>query len=207
MFSDIVGSSETARTLGDQRWRSMLEEHDARIDALVVRHGGRRVKHTGDGLLCVFGLPGGALRCAEEMHGAVDDLGLRIRIGVHAGEIDLVGDDIAGLTVHVAARIVSCAPGGQTWASSTVRDLVAGGDFDLTDRGVRDLRGIGNWALCSLTPADPAPGDLTSCGSSPLPTREPAREPRFPHPVGPVAAPHAAGPRPVDQRYLEEASG
>jgi class 3 adenylate cyclase len=157
MFSDIVASTETARALGDGAWRRVLEEHYRRVDVLVTGFGGRRVKQTGDGVLCLFDLPGQALRCAEAMHDAIDGLSLRLRIGIHTGEMELLGDDIAGLAVHVAARVLACAGPGETWTSSTVRDLtLGGGDHDLADEGVRSLRGLGDWQLCQVSRGAPA---------------------------------------------------
>jgi class 3 adenylate cyclase len=151
LFTDIVASTETARALGDGAWRGVLEEHNRRVDELVACFDGRRVKQTGDGVLCLFTLPGQALRCAEAMHRELDGLSLRIRIGIHTGEIELLGDDITGLTVHVAARVLGCAAPGETWTSSTVRDLVFGDDDHvLADEGVRALRGVGDWQLCRV---------------------------------------------------------
>lgn len=166
MFTDIVASTETASALGDRRWREVLREHNRLVDGLVARFGGRRVKHTGDGVLCLFDLPGDALGCAEHLHDALDALSLRLRIGIHAGEIELLGDDITGVAVHVAARITGCAEAQETWTSSTVRDLILGGPFTLADQGTRALPGLGEWRLCRVETAEPR----GYCAAAPCPT-------------------------------------
>jgi class 3 adenylate cyclase len=151
LFTDIVDSTRRAAELGDQRWHALLLEHDASSRRLLDRHGGREVKTLGDGILATFDAPARALRCASAIRALARELGLELRAGVHTGEIELRGDDIAGLGVHIAARIVASAAPGEILASSTVRELVAGSGLDFEDRGTHELRGVpGNWHLWAL---------------------------------------------------------
>ncbi|HKH84173.1 MAG TPA: adenylate/guanylate cyclase domain-containing protein [Gemmatimonadales bacterium] len=142
MFTDIVDSTKHAAQLGDRRWRAVLEQHDAAVRHELARQRGREVKALGDGFLATFDGPARAVRCASAIANAVRPLGLEIRCGVHTGEIELKGEDIAGIAVHVAARVASLAQGGQVFVSTTVRDLVAGSGLSFRDEGAHVLKGI-----------------------------------------------------------------
>jgi len=152
LFTDIVASTERASELGDRRWRELLEVHDDLGHRLVEQWGGRVVKSTGDGLLTTFDGPGRAIACAVALREQLGDIDLRIRAGLHAGEVEARGDDVGGIAVHIAARILGEAAPGEILVSRTVRDLVAGSDRGLTDRGTRRLKGVeGDWQLFAVT--------------------------------------------------------
>lgn len=142
MITDIVGSTKRAQDLGDRRWRALLDEHDDFVRHEISRSRGREVKALGDGFLATFDGPARAVRCAAAIVQGVRSLDLEIRCGLHAGEIELTGQDIAGIAVHIAARIAAQAQGGQVLVSSTVRDLVAGSGLRFADEGARILKGI-----------------------------------------------------------------
>ena len=151
LFTDIVGSTERAATLGDRRWRELLQVHDDLSRRLVEQWDGRVVKTTGDGLLATFDGPGRAIACAVTLREQLGDIDLRLRAGLHAGEVELRGDDVGGIAVHIAARIMAEADPGEIVVSRTVRDLVAGSDVVLQDRGTRRLRGVeGDWQLFAV---------------------------------------------------------
>ena len=148
LFTDIVGSTERATELGDRRWRELLGVHDDLGRRLVEQWGGRVVKTTGDGLLASFDGPGRAIACAAALRDQLGDIDLRIRAGLHAGEVELRGDDLGGIAVNLAARIMAEADPGEILVSRTVRDLVAGSDLHLADRGSHRLKGVeGDWQL------------------------------------------------------------
>jgi class 3 adenylate cyclase len=148
LFTDIVDSTRRAVDLGDQRWERVLAAHEAANRRLLDRWSGREVKTLGDGLLATFDAPARAVRCAIAMRDAARDLGLEIRAGIHTGEIERRGDDIAGLGVHIAARVLALAGSGEILASSTVRELAAGSGIGFVDRGMRALKGVpGEWHL------------------------------------------------------------
>ena len=152
LFTDIVGSTKLASSLGDRRWREQLEAHDAVSRARVDRLGGRLVKLTGDGIMATFDGPGRAIQCAVELRGALQAIGTPLRIGLHTGEIELRHDDIGGLTVHIAARVMGEAGAGEVLISRAVRDLLSGSDIVLEDRGVHLLKGVdGDWPLFAVT--------------------------------------------------------
>ena len=151
LFTDIVASTERAAELGDRRWRELLQVHDDLGRRLVERWGGRVVKTTGDGLLASFDGPGRAIACAVSLREQLGDIDLRLRAGLHAGEVELRGDDVAGIAVHIAARIMAEAGPGEILVSRTVHDLVAGSDVALADRGSRRLKGVdGDWQLFTV---------------------------------------------------------
>ena len=151
LFTDVVGSTERASEVGDQQWREMLDEHNGLVRRQIESHAGREVKTTGDGFLVTFDSPSRAVECARAIRAGVARLGLEIRAGVHTGECELVGSDVAGLAVHVASRVQSAAEPGEILVSSTVRDLVKGSGLKLTDRGVFELKGLsGEWPLLSV---------------------------------------------------------
>jgi len=148
LFTDIVGSTVRAAALGDEPWRDLLAEHDRMVRACLARHRGREVKSVGDGFLALFDGPARAVRAARSIVADVTALGLEVRAGLHTGEVELVGGDVAGLAVHIAARVMSEAPAGCVLTSSTVHDLVVGSGLRFEDRGRRTLRGVpGEWGL------------------------------------------------------------
>lgn len=142
LFTDIVDSTKRAVELGDRRWRETLSKHDAIVRASLRDFRGREVKTTGDGFLATFDGPARAVRCAQSLHKAVRELDIEIRAGLHVGEIELIGNDVGGIAVHIAARILALARPNEILASSTVKDLVAGSGIAFEDRGVQALRGV-----------------------------------------------------------------
>lgn len=154
MFTDIVGSTQQAASLGDRRWRSLLEEHDALSRREIERFRGRLVKSTGDGLLATFDGPARATRCALAVTDAVRPLGIELRAGLHTGEIELAENDIRGIAVHIAERVTAEAGAGEVFVSAAVPPLVVGSGIDFIDRGVRALKGVpGEWRLFAVQPA------------------------------------------------------
>ncbi len=152
MFTDIVDSTRKAASLGDTEWRRLLEQHNRLIRAELDRWRGHEVGTTGDGFLATFDGPVRAIRCALSISSAVKSLGLHVRGGVHAGMVEVVGDDIAGLTVHIGARIGAAAGTGEVLVSRTVRDLVAGSAFHFDDRGLHSLKGVpDDWQLFAVS--------------------------------------------------------
>jgi class 3 adenylate cyclase len=148
LFTDIVDSTATAVALGDREWRQRLGKLQDQTDRLVRQFGGRRVKTTGDGILATFDGPARAIRCARTLTERATASGLPIRAGLHTGEVELVGDDIAGIAVHLAKRVESAAAAGTVYVSQTVRDLIAGSPIALTPRGTHELKGVpGSWDL------------------------------------------------------------
>lgn len=151
LFTDIVQSTERAHAMGDAKWHRMLDLHSDISQRCVEEQFGRLIKTTGDGILATFDGPGRALLCASTLVGDLDRVGLPIRTGLHSGEVEVLGEDIGGMAVHIAARIMAAAGTGEVWVSRTVRDLVVGSAFDFEDRGVHDLKGVeGQWQIYSL---------------------------------------------------------
>jgi class 3 adenylate cyclase len=152
MFTDIVGSTEHASRLGDSRWRRLLDEHNGVVRSAIARWRGTEVKTIGDGFLATFDGPARAVRCAQEIVSDVAPLGLSVRTGLHTGECELVGGDVAGMAVHIGARVMAEAQPGEVLTSSTVKDLVAGSELEFEDRGSHTLRGVPDeWHLFALT--------------------------------------------------------
>ena len=150
LFTDVVDSTAQAAALGDRAWREMREKHDRIVRGQIVRHRGREVKTMGDGFLAVFDGPARAVRCARAICSGVQPLGLEIRAGLHTGEIELTGDDVAGVAVALGARVGALAAPGEVLVSSTVKDLVIGSGIVFEDRGVHELRGVPDtWRLFS----------------------------------------------------------
>jgi class 3 adenylate cyclase len=148
LFTDIVGSTRRAGELGDRRWRELLNVHDELTGRLVEEFGGRLVKTTGDGILAIFDGPGRAIHCAVALREELAGIGVQLRAGLHTGEVELRGEDVGGIAVHVAARVMAAAKPDEILVSRTVRDLAAGADVTLEDRGMYLLRGIdGDWQL------------------------------------------------------------
>jgi class 3 adenylate cyclase len=152
LFTDIVGSTQRAGQLGDRRWRQVLGVHDELGRRVVEEFHGQLVKTTGDGILATFDGPGRAIGCAAALRDELRGIGLQIRAGLHTGEVELRDDDIGGIGVHIAARVVAAAQSGEILTSRTVRDLVVGSDIAAEDRGMHALKGIdGTWQLFAIT--------------------------------------------------------
>jgi class 3 adenylate cyclase len=148
MFTDVVGSTERAVALGDQRWREVLDAHDEAVRQQLAAFRGSEVKTTGDGFLATFDGPARAIRCGHAIAVAARGLGIDVRVGLHTGEIELRGDDIGGVAVHIGQRVTALAEPGEILVSSTVKDLVAGSGLEFDDRGEHELRGVpGTWHL------------------------------------------------------------
>jgi class 3 adenylate cyclase len=151
LFTDIVGSTETAAALGDHRWRAALDEHDQAVRDQLRQFRGREVNTTGDGFVASFDGPARALRCAQAIIEATATSGLELRLGLHTGECEVRGDDLGGLAVHIAARVSSLAGPGEILVSRTVKDLVIGSEIEFVDRGERQLKGVpGTWNLFAV---------------------------------------------------------
>jgi len=152
MFTDIVDSTARAADLGDGRWRDLLARHDDAVRKELVRFGGRAVKTVGDGFLATFdGPPSRALRCALAVTREARELGVEMRVGMHTGECEVIGDDVAGMAVHLASRVAGLAGPGEVLVSGTVFGTVVGGPFTFDDRGLHELKGVpGRWPLFSL---------------------------------------------------------
>jgi len=150
-FSDIVGSTEQAATVGDRRWHALLDEHDTAVRRELDRHDGTEVKTTGDGFLAVFDGPARAIRCAQAIVASSAVFGLRIRAGIHVGEVEIRGDDVAGLAVHIGSRVAALADADEVLVTRTVRDLVTGSGIAFSDRGMHALKGVpGEWQLLAV---------------------------------------------------------
>jgi class 3 adenylate cyclase/pimeloyl-ACP methyl ester carboxylesterase len=148
LFTDVVGSTDLAVQLGDRRWRETLEEHRALVRTFINRYRGREINTTGDGFLATFDGPARAVRCALDITREVRSLDLEVRAGVHTGEVELMGDDIGGIAVHVGARVASAAQPSEVLVTRMVVDLVAGSGLDFDDRGEHELKGApGLWRL------------------------------------------------------------
>jgi class 3 adenylate cyclase len=151
LFTDIVGSTERASALGDRPWRTLLDDHNRAVRAELQAWRGKEIKTIGDGFLATFDGPARAVHCAAAIVDSVGALGLAIRAGLHTGECELVGDDVAGIAVHIGARVMERADPGEVMASSTVKDLVVGSGLRFADRGVHSLRGVPDeWRLYAL---------------------------------------------------------
>lgn len=152
LFTDLVGSTAAAAEAGDQKWAETLNSHDNIARQVVHQHSGTVVKSTGDGLLATFSGPSLAVGAAAALRARLADIGLNIRAGIHAGEIERRDNDISGFAVNLAARVESAAPDGEIYVTSTVRDLLLGGSFQFEDAGAHQLKGFeGSWVLCRLS--------------------------------------------------------
>ena len=155
VFTDIVGSTERAAALGDDRWRDLLDNHDSVVRHELERYGGREVKTAGDGFFAVFTSPSVAIDCAQAIVDAVRMLGIELRAGVHAGEVELRGADVAGVAVHIGARVAGLAAPSEVLVSSTVREIVTGSRRMFAERGEHVLRGVpGRWRLYAVVRED-----------------------------------------------------
>jgi class 3 adenylate cyclase len=151
LFTDIVDSTARAATVGDRAWLSLLERHDQAAARVIDDHRGLLVKRTGDGLLATFDGPGRGIRAARSLQSAMRPLGIRVRAGLHTGEIERrADDDVAGIGVHIAARVSALADADEVLVTNTVKDLVIGSELTFDDRGARELKGVpGSWHLWS----------------------------------------------------------
>ena len=151
LFTDIVGSSDRAGEVGDRAWSELLDRHHEVVRRDLARFRGREIDTAGDGFLATFDGPARAIRCARSVVEDVGAVGLQVRAGVHTGEVELAGNDVRGIAVHTGARVAAEAGAGEVLVSQTVKDLVAGSEIELEDRGVRTLKGIpGEWRLYAV---------------------------------------------------------
>jgi class 3 adenylate cyclase len=151
LFTDIVGSTERAVQLGDQRWRGVLDDHDELAERQLARYRGTLVKRTGDGLVATFDGPARAIRCALALRDGLRGLGIEIRSGLHTGEIERRGPDVGGLAVHIAARVQAKAQPREILVTRTVKDLVAGSGISFIDHGPHRLKGVPDeWQLFAV---------------------------------------------------------
>ena len=151
VFTDIVGSTERAALLGDDRWRDLLDNHDTIVRHELQRFSGREVNTAGDGFVATFRSPSAAIACADAIVDAVHVLGIEVRVGIHAGEVEVRGADVAGMAVHIGARVAALASPSEVLVSSTVRDIVTGSRHRFSDRGESALKGVpGQWRLYAL---------------------------------------------------------
>lgn len=151
LFTDIVRSTERAVELGDRRWRELLERHHEVVRRQLERFQGKEVDTAGDGFLAMFDGPARAIRCAQAIRDQVRELDLEIRAGVHTGEVELAGQDVRGIAVHIGARVAALAGSGEVFVSSTVKDLVAGSGIEFEDRDTHPLKGVpGEWHLFAV---------------------------------------------------------
>jgi class 3 adenylate cyclase len=152
LFTDIVGSTQRASELGDRRWGELLDAHDRSVRREITRYRGREIKTTGDGFLSAFDGPARAIRCARAVTSSAGQLGLGVRSGLHTGECEVRGDDLAGLAVHIGSRVAALAEPGEVLVSGTVKDLVVGAGIEFEDRGEHDLKGVpGTWKLFTVS--------------------------------------------------------
>lgn len=151
LFTDIVGSTERAASMGDRRWRALLDDHDRLVREQLGRFRGKEVKTTGDGFLASFDGPARAIRCAQAVTDASRSLGVELRLGLHTGECEVRGEDLGGLAVHIAARVGALAGASEVLVSGTVRDLVVGSDISFVERGEHQLKGVpGAWKIFAV---------------------------------------------------------
>ena len=154
LFTDIVDSTTRAAELGDRRWRELLGSHDSAVRRQLDRFQGREIKQVGDGFLATFDGPARALRCARAIVDSVGQLGIDVRAGLHTGEVEVIGDDVGGLAVHIGARVSASAGPREVLVSSTVKDLVVGSGIEFEDRGRHALKGVpGEWQLFAVNGA------------------------------------------------------
>jgi class 3 adenylate cyclase len=152
LFTDLVGSTERVAELGDERWRALRGEHDETVRRLLAQFGGREIDHAGDGFLATFDGPGRAVRCALAIALALERLQLDVRAGIHTGEVEIVGDGISGIAVHIGARVAALGNADEVLVTRTVKDLTAGSGIEFAERGTHTLRGIpGDWEIFAAT--------------------------------------------------------
>ena len=148
LFTDIVDSTRQAAELGDAEWRALIRRHDDIVRSQLQHFGGKEIDRTGDGFLSAFESPARAIRCAQAIGAAIQSLGLRVRAGVHSGELEVLGHHLGGIAVHIGARITALAGPDEVLVSQTVRDAVIGSGIAFEDRGTHELKGVpGQWQL------------------------------------------------------------
>ena len=156
LFTDIVGSTETAVKLADRAWRDLLAAHHQRVRSLLARYRGREVDVAGDGFLAVFDGPARAVRCGLAISEDARAMGLAVRVGVHTGEVELDGSAVRGIAVHIGARVGAAGAAGEVLCSSTVKDLVAGSGLRFESRGEQHLKGVPEpWHLYAASAPEP----------------------------------------------------
>jgi class 3 adenylate cyclase len=161
LFTDIAGATERLVALGDRHWREVLVQHRALVRRVLTHYGGHEVDTVGDSFFATFDSPASAVRCACAIREAVKELGIEMKIGVHAGEVEHAGEDLIGITIHIGSRVTNLASPGEVLVSNTVKELLAGSGITFTERGTHILRGIpGEWRL--FTPDIPTAHALTS---------------------------------------------
>jgi class 3 adenylate cyclase len=152
LFTDVVGSTDRLAAIGDEAWRTALNRHDEAVRRQLARFSGHQEKLTGDGILATFDGPARAIRCGTAIRDATRQIGLDVRVGIHTGEIERRGTELAGIAVHLACRVCQTAQPGEVLVSRTVVDLVAGSGTTFDDRGEHDLKGIpAPWRLFAVT--------------------------------------------------------
>ena len=167
LFTDVVGSTARASAMGDEQWRSLLQTHHVAVRDAFARFRGQEVSVEGDGFLARFDGPARAIRCARAIIDDARGIGLQVRAGVHTGEVEVIGDDVVGIALHIGARIGALAQGEQILVSGAVRDIVAGSGLSFADAGDHQLRGVpGTWRRCATS--WPARSVLRRCGRSPV---------------------------------------
>ena len=150
-----MGSTQRAAELGDDRWHALLDNHDNVVRHQLERFRGIEVNTVGDGFVAIFASPSTAIDCADAIVDAVRPLGIEVRVGIHAGEVEVRGDDIAGMAVHIGARVAAMAGPGEVLVSSTVREIVTGSRRTFIDRGEHELKGVpGRWRVYALVRAN-----------------------------------------------------
>jgi class 3 adenylate cyclase len=155
LFTDIVGSTDRAVQLGDARWRGLMGDHDRLVRGELARFRGHEVRTTGDGMLATFDGPARAIRCARAIVERAHDLGIQVRAGLHTGEIEVLADGVAGIAVHIGARVASLAGPDEILVSSTVKDLVAGSGLVFSEHGTHELKGVpGSWHVFRVEPGE-----------------------------------------------------
>ncbi len=142
LFTDIVGSTERAASMGDKEWERLLGQHNNATARCIAEFRGQQIDTTGDGVLAIFDGPARAVRCAAAIRDAVTSIGLEVRAGLHTGEIEMSGDDVRGIAVHICARVSAMVRAGEVLVSSTVKDLVVGSGIEFEDRGLHELKGV-----------------------------------------------------------------
>jgi class 3 adenylate cyclase len=163
LFTDIVDSTSRAASMGDRDWRALLDAHDAVVRAQLARFRGREVSTAGDSFFAIFDGPQRAIRCAVQIREALRPLDIEVRAGLHTGECEVRGDNVAGLAVHIGARVSSLADAGDILVSGTLRDLVVGSGLEFDDRGSHQLKGVpGEWRLFAVANSTPAPSNARS---------------------------------------------
>jgi class 3 adenylate cyclase len=167
LFTDIAGSTERAAKLGDERWRRLLESHDALVRRQLTAFRGREIKTLGDGFLATFDGPARAIRCACAIREDMDELGVQVRAGVHTGECEVIDADIGGIAVHIGARVIGQAAPGEVLVTGAVRDLVVGSGIEFADRGTHSLKGVpGEWQLLEVAATRSDPELLVAVGGA-----------------------------------------